>query len=166
MGDSEAMGDSEQLRARFRQQERRLSVISVLLTAIGVTLLAPVLIIAFGQLRSTTSSQTANADARRLVLVLLAILFYLLLTLLTLFRFRWRLAHELERVTRVESRLQMLQKEHPELIALKQVMELVDDQKADASSHRGFWVSFFQNLFFLALGFVLSYFASKLGWLP
>lgn len=75
----------------------------------------------------------------------------------------------IKRIQRAEAtieRLQRLQAEHPELVDLDEVRELLDDEKAQMERRWSFWSGVLVNLFFTLLGFALSYVATKLGWLP
>jgi hypothetical protein len=72
---------------------------------------------------------------------------------------------QLVRMVRLERTLESLQKQHPELIVLQEALRLVDEEKEEASSRRGFWASAGQNFFFLLLGIIITYALTRLGWL-
>lgn len=72
---------------------------------------------------------------------------------------------QLVRMVRLEQMLESLQKEHPELIALQEALELVNEEKEEASSRRGFWIGFWQSAFFLVLSILIAYALGRLGWL-
>jgi hypothetical protein len=81
---------------------------------------------------------------------------------------RWFLSSSFSRLARLaktEGVLNALQREHPELVALTIALELVTQEKEEASSRRGFWASAAQNFFFLVLGILITYALTRLGWL-
>jgi hypothetical protein len=61
--------------------------------------------------------------------------------------------------------LEQLKQEHPELIQLKKLSELLENEKAQVADRRNFWVGVAVNFAFTLLGFALSYAATKLGWM-
>lgn len=81
---------------------------------------------------------------------------------------RWAnddLTKRLKRVVETLDRLEKLKKEHPELVLLNEVTELLEEEKTEAASLKNLGVDILVNLFFTLFGFALSYTATKLGWL-
>lgn len=76
-----------------------------------------------------------------------------------------RLVKRIEGADETIKRLHRLQAEHPELVELYEVQAFLDEEKALLDGRRSFWVNIAVNLFFLLLGFALTYTATKLGWL-
>lgn len=75
------------------------------------------------------------------------------------------LAKRLLRVVETLARLRKLKAEHPELVMLNEVTEVLEDEKTELTNRRSFWVNIAVNIVFTLLGFALSYTATKLGWL-
>lgn len=76
-----------------------------------------------------------------------------------------RLVKHIERADEAIQSLRRLREEHPELVELAEVQAVLNDEKAQTEGRRSFWVNIAVNLFFLLLGFALTYTATKLGWL-
>lgn len=64
-----------------------------------------------------------------------------------------------------EGKLYALRAKYPELVVLLELIEQANEEKDEAAAQRDFWASVAQNLFFLVLGFLISYALARLGWL-
>jgi hypothetical protein len=69
-------------------------------------------------------------------------------------------------ITQVQSILESLGREHPELLELEKLRQLVQDEKDAASGRQSFWLGVAVNFAFLVLGFVISYVLTHYHLLP
>lgn len=69
------------------------------------------------------------------------------------------------RVADLIAQLQVLREQHPDLLLQNEVSEALEGERALTESRRNLWLNLFFTVIGAILGFALSYFAAKLGWM-